>query len=76
MAIDIIEAASDLGVNVSGAEKGPSTITKDLKDFEIYKVQKVSTLKEYDWTNRKKNLSAVNEFNSSKPLSLQCHPCI
>ncbi|MBR6034398.1 MAG: arginase [Clostridia bacterium] len=65
MKLDIIEAGSDLGVNVQGAEKGPSKITKDLKGFNIFKVEKANnTLKEYDWTNRKKNLRAVNEFNS------------
>ncbi len=66
MKLDIIEAGSDLGVNVEGAEKGPRVITQSIKDdkIAIYKVKKNNVKKEYGVSNKKKNLKAVNEFNS------------
>lgn len=66
MTVDIIEAMSDLGVTVDGADKGPEAIMKNIKDdcLEIYKVKKMKVAKEKEKENKKKNLKAINEFNS------------
>ena len=64
--IDIINAATDLGVCIDGASLGPETITKDLdKKFinEIYTVKSQNVKKEYSKENKKKNLDSINEFN-------------
>ena len=66
--IDIINAATDLGVCIDGASLGPETITKDLdKKFinEIYTVKSQNVKKEYSKENKKKNLDSINEFNNS-----------
>lgn len=64
--IDVIEAKDDLGVNIDGADIGPSIITKDIdksKINKIYTVNKPNYEKEREKDNLKKNLKGVNEFN-------------
>lgn len=65
--ISIIEAGTDFGVNVEGAEKGPSVLTQSIDSNnlnKIYKIEKQSIKKEYEKENKEKNLNAVNEFNT------------
>lgn len=64
--IDIIQARSDLGVHVDGADIGPINICENLdreKVNNIYVVNKNCDTKEKDKNNLKKNLSTVNLFN-------------
>ena len=61
--IAVINACSDLGVNVSGANLGAELITQNTKE-SIYKVEAKKVDKEYEKDNRKKNLVGVNEFNN------------
>lgn len=64
--IDIIEARNDLGVNIDGADVGPSIITKDIdktKINKLYRIDKPNYQKEKEKDNLKKNLKGVNEFN-------------
>ena len=64
--ISIIEAGTDLGVNVEGAEKGPEILIQSINlslISKIYKIEKKKINKEYEKDNKKKNLNAVNEFN-------------
>lgn len=64
--IDVIEARNDLGVNVDGADLGPSIITENIdksKINNIYVVNKPNYEKEKEKENLKKNLKGVNEFN-------------
>ena len=62
--IDIIEACSDFGVSVNGSNLAPSILTKNFKNYDIYKIEKGSFTKELEKNNFKKNLDAVNDFNS------------
>lgn len=64
--IDIIEARNDLGVNIDGADVGPSILTKNIdksKINNIYIVEKPNYEKEKQKDNLRKNLKGVNEFN-------------
>lgn len=64
--IDIINAATDLGVCIDGASLGPETITKELNKEgidEIYTIKSQNVKKEYSKENKKKNLNLINEFN-------------
>ena len=64
--IDIIEAASDLGVTVEGADKGPDILIQSIKNINksnIYKINKGNVTKEKDAENKQKNLREVNAFN-------------
>ena len=64
MKITVVNACSDLGVKVNGADKGPLL----LNDFD-YNVDKIITVKKQDVKkeledgNKKRNIKYVNEFN-------------
>lgn len=67
----IINACSDFGVHINGAKLGPEEISKDVKEVELgKKISNFYTLhaeeaeKELDKSNKKKNLSPVNDFNT------------
>ena len=66
--IGIINACSDLGVNIDGTSLAPSHISsllnKNLID-NLYTINKVDVKKEKEPTNLKKNLDAINEFNKN-----------
>jgi len=63
--IKIIGACSDLGLHINGADLGPSKLIEHLKISNIIKVNKLNNInKELEKNNKKKNLIAVNEFNS------------
>lgn len=61
----LIEARSDLGVKVDGADLGPNLLTSHFKDksINIYEVNKSNVIKEKETNNLKKNLDGVNEFD-------------
>ncbi len=64
--IDIINACTDLGVHVNGANLGPIDLTKNLTHSninEIFTLQYHNVIKELDKNNKKKNLSEINKFN-------------
>lgn len=65
--ISIIKACSDLGVNKDGTELGPDIImnnTKTLLTHEIYRLEKISCIKELDKNIKRKNIKYINEFNA------------
>lgn len=67
MKINIINACSDLGVEVDGADKGPLIISKNLNNSKINKtitVLKNNTKKSHDINDLRKNLDEVNIFNT------------
>ena len=61
--VEIVEAMSDLGVHVDGADKGPSVLEKSLTEYKLHRIQKLNVKKETDKENKEKNLEAVNECN-------------
>lgn len=65
MKISLIEARSDLGVKVDGADLGPNILTSHFndKDINIYSVNKPKVIKEKDANNLKRNLDGVNKFD-------------
>lgn len=66
MKINIINACSDLGVDVDGANIGPLLISKNLsnnKINEIITINKVECKKSKDPKDLKKNIKEVNIFN-------------
>lgn len=64
--IDIINAATDLGVCIDGASLGPEVLTKKINNkniHEIYTVKSQDVEKDCSKENKKKNLEPLNEFN-------------
>lgn len=64
--INIINACTDLGVHVNGANKGPIELTKNLAHSNINKIIELkynNVVKETDKGNKKKNLNEINKFN-------------
>lgn len=59
--INIINANTDLGVHIDGANIGPNMLTKDLNDIK-YNIDKDNIIKSKDKKDLKKNLSAINNF--------------
>lgn len=59
--ITIINANTDLGVHVDGANLGPKLLTKDLNIKKI-DINKEDIIKSKNKNNLKKNLDAVNNF--------------
>lgn len=59
--ITIINANTDLGVHVDGANLGPKVLTKDL-DIKTYDIDKDIVIKSKDKNDLKKNFDAVNNF--------------
>ena len=59
--ITIINANTDLGVHVDGANIGPKEITDKL-DIKKYNIDKENTIKSKDKDDLKKNLNEVNHF--------------
>ncbi len=57
----IINANTDLGVHVDGANLGPKILTKDL-NIKKYNIDKEKIIKSKDKNDFKKNLSEVNDF--------------
>jgi len=57
----IINANTDLGVHVDGANLGPKILTKDL-NIKKYNIDKEKIIKSKDKNDLKKNLSEVNDF--------------
>ena len=63
MKINIINACSDLGVDVDGSDKGPIVISKNLRNQEIVTINKLNSKKSKDKKDLKKNLNEVNIFS-------------
>lgn len=69
--IDIIAACSDLGVHVNGSHLGPSALIKNINNSKnnIKNIKEIHYNKNYkkelSKENKKKNLNAVNEFNTN-----------
>lgn len=64
--IDIINACTDLGVHVNGANLGPLELTKELEHENINAIKTLqyhNIVKEYEKDNKRKNLEEVNKFN-------------
>lgn len=64
--IDIINACTDLGVHIDGANLGPLELTKNLSHSNInniFTLQYNNIVKELDSNNKKKNLYELNKFN-------------
>ena len=59
--ITIINANTDLGVHIDGANLGPKTLTKDLEINKI-DIDKDNIIKSKDKFDLKKNLDSVNNF--------------
>lgn len=67
MKINIINACSDLGVDVNGAQDGPLLISEKLKSDKIQNkitIVKNECKKSKDELDLRKNLKEVNEFNN------------
>jgi len=68
MKLNIINACSDLGVNITGANLGPKEIKKIIKDNKninkIIDIECDSSDKSNDPKDMKKNIVKLNEFNS------------
>lgn len=67
----IINACSDFGVHVNGAKFGPEAISNNVKEIELgkkisnfYSLHANEAEKELERSNKKKNLSPVNDFNT------------
>ena len=61
--INIINACTDLGVHVNGANLGPELLTKEL-NIKKDTINKENIVKSTDKLDLKKNLSEVNKFTS------------
>lgn len=64
--IDIINACTDLGVHVNGAQLGPIELTKNIKNNninDIFTLKYDYVIKEIASDNKKKNIDEVNKFN-------------
>ena len=61
--IKIIGACTDLGVDVDGADKGPSTLINNLNYENSIVLNKPNCTKSHDENDLKKNLKEVNLFN-------------
>ena len=61
--IKIIGACTDLGVDVDGADKGPSTLINNLNYENSIVLNKPNCIKSHDENDLKKNLNEVNLFN-------------
>lgn len=64
--IDIINACTDLGVHIDGANLGPLELTKNLSHSNInniFTLQYDNIIKELESNNKKKNLYELNKFN-------------
>ena len=62
--IKLICACSDLGVNVDGAQLGPTKLLDEFDNFDSIIINKVNCIKSKDPFDLRKNLTEVNEFNS------------
>lgn len=64
MKVTLIEANTDLGVKVDGANLGPHVLSEHFKNkYDIKVVNKPDIPKERERKNRKKNLEGVNIFD-------------
>ncbi len=63
MEVKIVNALSDLGVDVDGTCDGPLVISKNLKGLNSININKINTIKSKDKKDLKKNLESVNAFN-------------
>lgn len=59
----IINANTDLGLVINGTNLGPKLITKDIKNIDIYNVDKKDIIKSTDKNDLRKNFDAVNDMN-------------
>ncbi len=59
--INIINANTDLGVHVDGANLGPKLLSKDL-NIKTFDIDKDNVIKSKDKLDLKKNLDSVNNF--------------
>lgn len=69
--IDVIAACCDLGVHVNGSNLAPQILIDNIKDSNRARVKSIKKVdydlgykKELEKENKKKNLDAVNKFNS------------
>jgi len=67
MKIKIIEACSDLGVNIDGSSLGPVALEKyiDKNKCEIIRVKAEPCIKSKDPKDLAKNIKALNKFNNN-----------
>lgn len=64
MKYTFINANSDLGVHIDGANNGPNLITNNFKNYEVITVEKNNNIiKSKDKSDLAKNLNEVNNFN-------------
>ncbi len=64
MKITIVEANSDLGVKVDGANFGPHVLSNYFKNkYDVLSVNKGNYIKNKEDNNRCRNLEAVNDFD-------------
>ena len=61
--IKFICACSDLGVNVDGAQLGPTKLLENYKNYNHAIIDRPQCIKSNDPLDLKKNLKEVNEFN-------------
>lgn len=61
--IAVINACTDLGVNINGTCLGPEIISKNITENK-YTIKPNNTEKENQKDNNKKNLDQINEFNN------------
>ena len=62
--VKIIGAATDLGVDVNGTDKGPIKIIDNLKCDNAIIINKPKCIKSLDTKDLRKNIKEVNEFNN------------
>ena len=65
MNVKIIGAATDLGVDVDGASKGPSKIIENLNQENTTIINMPKCIKSLDENDLRKNIKEVNEFNTT-----------
>ena len=61
----VINACSDLGLDVDGSSKGPLLINKKFKNKDVITIDKINIKKSKRKTDFKKNLKYVNIFNET-----------
>lgn len=61
----MINACSDLGLDVDGSSKGPLLINKKFKNKDVITIDKINIKKSKRKTDLKKNLKYVNIFNKT-----------
>ncbi len=63
MKVSVVNAYSDLGLDIDGSSSGPTKLKPFEKNCTIYDVECLTKEKERSKDNKKKNLKALNQFN-------------